>query len=60
MLIARAMAEKGNTPYKLLGVFLAYLMERHGKKVASINMQLRCCSVDLRLTVERHREAAGK
>ena len=41
MLVVRAIAEKGNTPYQLLGIFLAYLMERHGKKVASINMQLR-------------------
>ena len=41
MLVVLAIAEKGNTPYELLGIFLAYLMERHGKKVASINMQLR-------------------
>ncbi len=41
MLVARAIAEKGNTPYKLLGIFLSYLMERHGKRVASINIQLR-------------------
>ena len=41
MLVARAIAEKGNTPYELLGIFLAYLMERHGRRVASINIQLR-------------------
>jgi hypothetical protein len=41
MLIARVITEKGNTPYKLLGTFLAYLTQRHGKRLASINIQLR-------------------
>ena len=41
MLLVRAIAKKGNKPYELLGVFLAYLFERHGKSIASINIQLR-------------------
>ncbi len=41
MLVARAIAKKGNTPHELLGVFLAYLIERHGKRIASISIQLR-------------------
>jgi hypothetical protein len=41
MLHARAITRMGNTPHKLLGVFLDYLIERHGKKIASINIQLR-------------------
>lgn len=41
MLLARAIARKGNMPHKLLGAFLEYLVERHGKKIASINIQLR-------------------
>lgn len=41
MLLARAITRKGNRPHALLGVFLEYLIERHGKKIASINIQLR-------------------
>jgi hypothetical protein len=41
MLVARAIAKKGNSPHELLGVFLAYLIDRHGKRVTSINIQLR-------------------
>jgi hypothetical protein len=41
MLTARAIAKRGNTPHKLLGEFIAYLIERHGRKVASVNIQLR-------------------
>lgn len=41
MLIARAIAKKGNKPYKLLGIFAAYLIDRHGRKITSINIQLR-------------------
>jgi len=41
MLTARAIAKRGNTPHELLGVFLAYLIERHGRKVTSVNIQLR-------------------
>jgi hypothetical protein len=41
MLIVRAIAKKGNKPYQLLGVFMHYLMERHGRKITSINLQLR-------------------
>ena len=41
MLLVRAITRRGNTPHKLLGVFLDYLIEKHGKKIASINIQLR-------------------
>lgn len=41
MLVARAITRKDNTPHKLLGVFLEYLTERHGKQITSINIQLR-------------------
>jgi hypothetical protein len=41
MLIARAITRMGNRPHELLAVFLEYLIERHGKKIASINIQLR-------------------
>lgn len=41
MLLARAITGKGNRPHALLGVFLEYLIERHGKKIVSINIQLR-------------------
>jgi hypothetical protein len=41
MLLVRAITRGGNTPRKLLGVFLDYLLERHGKRIASINIQLR-------------------
>lgn len=41
MLTARAIAKRGNMPHELLGVFLAYLIERHGRKVTSVNIQLR-------------------
>ena len=41
MLMVRAIAKKGNTPHELLGIFLSYLFERHGRSIASINIQLR-------------------
>jgi hypothetical protein len=41
MLTARAIAKRGNMPHELLGVFIAYLIERHGRKVTSVNIQLR-------------------
>jgi hypothetical protein len=41
MLTARAIAKRGNMPHELLGTFLAYLFERHGRRVASVNIQLR-------------------
>ena len=41
MLVVRAIAKKGNTPHELLGTFLAYLFERHGRRIASINIQVR-------------------
>jgi hypothetical protein len=41
MLLVRAIAKKGNRPHALLAVFLEYLIERHGKKITSINIQLR-------------------
>jgi hypothetical protein len=41
MLTARAIAKRGNTPHELLGQFIAYLIERHGRKVSSVNIQLR-------------------
>jgi hypothetical protein len=41
MLTVRAIAKRGNTPHELLGLFLSYLIKRHGKKVASVNVQLR-------------------
>ena len=41
MLTARTIAKRGNTPHELLGVFIAYLIERHGRKVSSVNIQLR-------------------
>jgi hypothetical protein len=41
MLIVRAIARKRNKPYQLLGTFMQYLMERHGGKITSINLQLR-------------------
>jgi hypothetical protein len=41
MLIVRAIAKKKNKPYQLLGAFMQYLMEQHGRKIISINLQLR-------------------
>lgn len=41
MLTARAIAKRGNMPHELLAVFIGYLIERHGRKVASVNIQLR-------------------
>lgn len=41
MLLVRAITRGGNTPRKLLGVFLDCLLERHGKRIASFNIQLR-------------------
>jgi hypothetical protein len=41
LLSARVIAKRGHTPHELLGVFLAYLVERHGRRIGSINIQLR-------------------
>jgi hypothetical protein len=41
MLLARAITRGGNTPHRLLGAFLEYLIEQHGKGISSINIQLR-------------------
>jgi len=41
MLLVRAIARKGNTPHKLLAVFVEYLIQRHGRRISSINIQLR-------------------
>jgi len=41
MLLARAISKQGNTPHKLMGVFLDYLIERHGRRITSVNIQLR-------------------
>jgi hypothetical protein len=41
MLVARAIAERGNSPMPLLGEFLSYLLEKHGKKISGLNVQLR-------------------
>jgi hypothetical protein len=40
MLTARAIAKKGHLPHELLGIFLAYLTQRHGRRISSINIQL--------------------
>jgi hypothetical protein len=41
MLLVRAVTRGGNTPHQLLGVFLDYLLERHGERISNINIQLR-------------------
>lgn len=41
MLTARVIVKRGNKPYQLLGTFLEYLTERHGRRISSINIQLR-------------------
>ena len=40
MLTARAIAEKGNYPHELLGIFVAYLVENYRKQITGINIQL--------------------
>jgi hypothetical protein len=40
MLTARAIAEKGNYPHEVLGIFVGYLVQKHRKRVAAINIQL--------------------
>lgn len=40
MIKARAIAKKGNMPHELLGIFVAYLIERHGRRISAINIQL--------------------
>ena len=40
MLTARAIAKMGNRPHKLMAIFVAYLLERHGRRLGSINLQL--------------------
>lgn len=41
MLIGRAIAKNGNTPDELLGIFVGYLIAGHGKRIGSVNIQLR-------------------
>jgi hypothetical protein len=41
MLTARAIAKQGNSPHQLLGAFMAYIVERFGSRISSINIQLR-------------------
>ncbi|UCG15747.1 MAG: hypothetical protein JSV19_10675 [Phycisphaerales bacterium] len=40
MLTARAIAKMGNRPHTLMAIFLAYLLDRHGRRLTSINLQL--------------------
>jgi hypothetical protein len=40
MLMVRAIAEKGNIPHKILGVFVQYVLSRYKKKIKAINIQL--------------------
>ena len=40
MLVARAETRGANTPHLLMGAFVHYLMEFHGKRIHSINIQL--------------------
>lgn len=41
MLIVRAISRgSGNTPHKILGHFVSYLLERHASRIRSINIQL--------------------
>ena len=35
-LIVRAIAERGNTPNELVGLFMGYLLERRSKQISSI------------------------
>ena len=41
MLMVRAIAEKGNIPHALLGVFVEYVLRRYKKRIKAINIQLR-------------------
>lgn len=40
MLTARAIARQGNSPHQLLGAFMAYIVDRFGSRISSINIQL--------------------
>ena len=40
MLTARAISRGGNRPHDLLAIFVQYLIERHGRRIRSINLQL--------------------
>jgi hypothetical protein len=40
MLTARAIAKMGNRPHQLMAIFVAYLVERHGRRLHSVNLQL--------------------
>ena len=40
MLTARAISRGGNRPHGVLALFVQYLIERHGRRVSSINVQL--------------------
>lgn len=48
MLMVRAVTRRQNRPHALLGVFLQYLFERHGRRIASINIQLTSASAKRR------------
>lgn len=41
MLKTRAIAKQGNKPAELLGLFVAYLLERHRSKLNSVSVQVR-------------------
>lgn len=41
MLKTRAIAKQGNKPAELLGLFVAYLLERHQSKLNSVSVQVR-------------------
>ncbi len=40
MLTARAITRGGNRPHELLAIFVQYLIERHGRRINSIAVQL--------------------
>lgn len=41
ILICRAVTKRKNRPDHLLGDFLAYLLERHGRRISAINIQVK-------------------
>lgn len=40
MLTARAIAKMGHRPHRLMALFVAYLLARHGTRLHSVNIQL--------------------
>jgi len=40
MLVVRAIAKHGNTPHQLLGTFVGFLIDRYGRRISSINIQM--------------------